>query len=235
MQNIINGQHLQYNHTGDAGYDLLMQIEETSSNSIGVKNYLKNNYSANLNWHTMSGKYLPKLYLNGKFLGEYKNKADLNKFIEVAETHKLFVILPPARISHDELYFGLANFSNCELIRTAFDFVEPSNLMDAVRSHVKPDFDPIYNIAGFIYPRSGLGAKHQITIANNVGVVDIGYRNNVSVALENRGRDIHMFTNGSRIAQLVLGVILNNGYNLEPLEGTESVRGLAGFGSTGVK
>jgi deoxyuridine 5'-triphosphate nucleotidohydrolase len=222
MQEIINGQHLQYNYALDAGYDLLLNLTESSSNSIKFKDYLKSSFSSNLQWHINSGGYLPKLYHNGKLVGEYSNQFELSEFIEVIYNLKVFLLLPPARVSHPELNLSFNNFSNCELVRTSFDFVSPEVTLD-----------PQYNIAGFVYPRSGLGAKHQISIANNVGVVDITYTNNVMVALENRGRDIHLFSNGSRIAQLVLGIILNNGYKLNPLN-EDTTRGLKGFASTGV-
>lgn len=245
---IINGQTLQYNHSGDAGYDLLLNLKTSSINSNNLLEYLYKAHTANLNWHRASGGYLPKLYINGKHVGDYENKRDLDKFISYVKETKTngaynylqpYVLLPPARVSYADLAFGLANYPNTELVSTSFDFVEHDDSLKAILDRPLKTLDSIeiklsnvYNVAGFIYPRSGLGAKHQIAIANNVGVVDIGYRNNVMVALENRGRDIHMFTNGCRIAQLVLGVILNNGYNLEPLE--DDSRGGKGFGSTGV-
>lgn len=245
---IINGQTLQYNHDGDAGYDLLLNLETSSINSNKLLTSLEKSHTANLNWHKASGGYLPKLYINSKLIGDYLNKQDLDKFISSVRESKTngaysylqpYVILPPARVSYPNLAFELANYPNTELVSTSFDFTEPDQtILDKLnwnittRSSIDFKLNEIYNIAGFVYPRSGLGAKHQITISNNVGVVDIGYRNNVMVALENRGRDIHMFTNGCRIAQLVLGVILNNGYKLEPLE--DDSRGLNGFGSTGV-
>jgi len=247
--NIINGQHLTYNHSGDAGYDLHLNLKTSSVNSRNVLYFLDKAHSANLNWHKSSGGYLPKLYLNGNFMGDYENRRDLDKFLNTVREKTIhgewkylepFVILPPARVSYPELASGFANYLNNELVSTSFDFVEHDtklkellarNILCKDTSELK--LEDIFNIAGFVYPRSGLGSKHQIAISNNVGVIDIGYRNNVMVALENRGRDIHMFTNGCRIAQLVLAVILNNGYNLEPIKGSEQ-RGLGGFGSTGI-
>lgn len=236
---IINGQNLTYNHSGDAGYDLHLNLNSPSNNSLGVLFFLEKAHTANLNWHRACGGYLPKLYINGNKIGEYENKRDLDNFINTVRIEQTrtegytykepFLLLPPARVSYPELASGFANFDNTELVSTSFDFVEPNKItLDSL-----PNNSHNLLVAGFVYPRSGLGAKHQISIANNVGVVDIGYRNNVMVALENRGRDVHMFTNGCRIAQLVLAVILNNGYNIEPLKG-DNVRGLGGFGSTGI-
>lgn len=233
---IINGQHLTYNHTGDAGYDLHLNLKEPSDNSYGFLFCLEQAHTANLNWHRASGGYLPKLYVNGKKVGEYENKRELDLFINLVREQSLngykikepFLLLPPARVSQLELASCFANYLNTELVSTSFDFIEPNKIeIDSL-----PKKPHNMSVAGFVYPRSGLGAKHQITVANNVGVIDLGYRNNVMVALENRGRDIHMFTNGSKIAQLVLGVILDNGYNLNPLE--DESRGYKGFGSTGV-
>lgn len=237
--NIINGQHLIYNHSGDAGYDLILNLKSPSDNSYSLLFFLENAHTANLNWHKASGGYLPKLYVNGTKVGDYENKRELDNFISLVRESSSskgfnykepFVLLPPARVSHPDLANGLVSYSNVELVTTSFDFVEPNKIeIDAL-----PKKPHNMSVAGFVYPRSGLGAKHQITVANNVGVIDLGYRNNVMVALENRGRDLHMFTNGSKIAQLVLGVILDNGYNLPPLKG-DNIRGFNGFGSTGIK
>lgn len=240
--------NLVYNHAGDAGYDLLLNLETSSTNSDNLLFYLEKGHTHNLNWHTASGGYLPNLYINGKLIGNYKNRTDLDNFLNSVREKTIsgewkylepFVLLPPARVSHPELAQGFANFANFELVTTSFDFVEPDDkFKELFKQQIKTlqstefKLSSLFNIAGFVYPRSGLGAKHQITIANNVGVVDIGYRNNVMVALENRGRDIHLFTNGARIAQLVLGIILNNGYNLTPIK--EDTRNVKGFGSSGV-
>ncbi len=84
-----------------------------------------------------------------------------------------------------------------------------------------------------IYPRSGLAAKHGITLANAVGVVDSDYRGEVMIPLHHLGTEPFVITHGMRIAQLVVTPVL-----FPEIEQTaaleETVRGSGGFGSSGV-
>jgi len=87
--------------------------------------------------------------------------------------------------------------------------------------------------AGLVVPRSGLAARHGITIVNAPGLVDSGYRGELRVVLANTDRE-ESFTvePGMRIAQLVLVPVAV----LEPVETDElpeAERGMAGFGSSG--
>jgi dUTP pyrophosphatase len=86
--------------------------------------------------------------------------------------------------------------------------------------------------AGFVQPRSGLAARHGITIVNTPGLVDSGYRGEVRVVLLNTDRE-HAFTvePGMRIAQLVV-VPAPAVAVLETEELPESERGVRGFGSS---
>jgi dUTP diphosphatase len=86
--------------------------------------------------------------------------------------------------------------------------------------------------AGFVQPRSGLAARHGITIVNSPGLVDSGYRGELRVVLLNTdGREAFTVEPGMRIAQLVVlpvpGVALRE---VEELD--ESERGVRGFGSS---
>jgi dUTP diphosphatase len=87
--------------------------------------------------------------------------------------------------------------------------------------------------AGFVQPRSGLAAKHGITIVNTPGLVDSGYRGEVMVALLNTDRE-HTFVvePGMRIAQLVL-VPVPRVAPVELDELPETERGARGYGSSG--
>jgi dUTP pyrophosphatase len=87
--------------------------------------------------------------------------------------------------------------------------------------------------AAFVHPRSGLAAKHGVTIVNAPGTVDAGYRGEIRVTLLNTdsGRPVR-FERGDRIAQLVVQrVAFPVFYEVETLPG--SARGEGGFGSTG--
>jgi dUTP pyrophosphatase len=88
--------------------------------------------------------------------------------------------------------------------------------------------------AGLVLPRSGLAARHGISVVNAPGLIDPGYRGEVRVLLLNTDRErAFEVTPGDRIAQLV--VVRVEGPELE--EATEldrTARGGGGFGSTGV-
>lgn len=88
---------------------------------------------------------------------------------------------------------------------------------------------------GLVHPRSGLAAKHGITIVNAPGTVDSGYRGELMVCLLNTDRSQpFVIQRGDRIAQLVIQKFEAATFNVvESLSETE--RGTAGFGSTGVQ
>ena len=87
--------------------------------------------------------------------------------------------------------------------------------------------------AGLVVPRSGLAARHGITILNAPGLVDAGYRGELHVALLNTDRsEPFPIAAGDRIAQLVIVAVPA----VEPVLSDElsaSVRGERGFGSSG--
>lgn len=88
--------------------------------------------------------------------------------------------------------------------------------------------------AGFVQPRSGLAARHGITIVNAPGLVDSGYRGEVRVVLLNTDhREPFVVEPGMRIAQLVvLAVPEVELVEVDELPATE--RGVRGFGSSAV-
>ena len=87
--------------------------------------------------------------------------------------------------------------------------------------------------AAFVHPRSGLAARHGITVVNAPGTVDAGYRGEVRVVLLNTDRD-QPFTvrRGDRIAQLVVQPVTRVRF-LDVAELPPTPRGDGGFGSTG--
>jgi dUTP diphosphatase len=86
--------------------------------------------------------------------------------------------------------------------------------------------------AGFVQPRSGLAARHGLTIVNSPGLVDSGYRGELRVVLLNTDSvEPFVVEAGMRIAQLV--VLALPGFEiLEVEELPESERGVRGFGSS---
>lgn len=84
-----------------------------------------------------------------------------------------------------------------------------------------------------VRPRSGLAAKHGVTVLNTPGTIDSDYRGPVCVIMANLGAEPFTVNDGDRIAQLVIApVTLGDFAAADCLTGTE--RGEKGFGSTGV-
>lgn len=87
--------------------------------------------------------------------------------------------------------------------------------------------------AAFVVPRSGLAAKHGITVLNSPGTVDAGYRGEIKVTLINTDTESdYEIRAGDRIAQLIIMPVVRARF-VEVDSLPESVRGGGGFGSTG--
>ncbi len=87
--------------------------------------------------------------------------------------------------------------------------------------------------AGFVHPRSGLAARHGVTLVNAPGTIDAGYRGEIKVILLNTdlARPVSL-RRGDRIAQLVVQRVENVTFREVPAL-PESARGDNGFGSSG--
>jgi dUTP pyrophosphatase len=86
--------------------------------------------------------------------------------------------------------------------------------------------------AGFIHPRSGLAAKHGITIVNAPGTIDSSYRGEIKVILLNTGKYPYQINPGDKIAQLVIQPVITALFeSVNELDIT--ARNDGGFGSTG--
>jgi dUTP pyrophosphatase len=87
--------------------------------------------------------------------------------------------------------------------------------------------------AGLVLPRSGLARKHGISLVNSPGLIDAGYRGELTVLLLNTDpAEVYRVEPGDRIAQLVVVAVAA----VEPIEAeelSESARGEGGFGSSG--
>jgi dUTP pyrophosphatase len=83
-----------------------------------------------------------------------------------------------------------------------------------------------------VRPRSGLAARHGVTVLNTPGTIDADYRGEVMVILVNLGTEPFTVTRGLRIAQLVIApVVRATVVDAGALDAT--ARGTGGFGSTG--
>ena len=83
-----------------------------------------------------------------------------------------------------------------------------------------------------VRPRSGLAARHGVTVLNSPGTIDADYRGEVQVILINLGEAPFAIRRGDRIAQMVVAPVLSARFTIKA-ELDETVRGAGGFGSTG--
>ena len=92
-------------------------------------------------------------------------------------------------------------------------------------------------LSGFeaqVRPRSGLAAKHGVTVLNSPGTIDADYRGEIKVILVNLGDRPVILARGDRIAQMIIAPVIQAVWHeVESLE--ETIRGQGGFGSTGIK
>ena len=85
-----------------------------------------------------------------------------------------------------------------------------------------------------VRPRSGLAAKHGVTVLNTPGTIDADYRGEIKVILVNLSNEPFTINPGERIAQMVVARYEKVEWNVvDTLDETE--RGAGGFGSTGTK
>ena len=83
-----------------------------------------------------------------------------------------------------------------------------------------------------VRPRSGLAAKHGVTVLNSPGTIDADYRGEIKVILINLGTENFEIVRGDRIAQLVVHPVTRvSWHEVDELE--DSARGDGGFGSSG--
>lgn len=112
---------------------------------------------------------------------------------------------------------------------------EPVTLRSLERKVVMTDLS-IALPRGFeaqVRPRSGLAAKHGVTVLNSPGTIDADYRGNIGVILVNLSTEPFTINNGDRIAQIVVSKYERVEWvEVDDLDETE--RGSGGFGSTGL-
>jgi dUTP pyrophosphatase len=89
-------------------------------------------------------------------------------------------------------------------------------------------------IAGLVVPRSGLAARHGLSVVNGPGLIDPNYRGEIRVVLVNLGEEPFAGEPGDRIAQLVLVPFVAPAVvAVEALPPSPDDRGALGFGSSG--
>ena len=89
-------------------------------------------------------------------------------------------------------------------------------------------------VAGLVVPRSGLAARHGLSVVNGPGLIDPSYRGEVRVVLVNLGAERYEGEPGDRIAQLLLVPFVAPATRVvDALLGSADGRGAGGFGSSG--
>jgi dUTP pyrophosphatase len=89
-------------------------------------------------------------------------------------------------------------------------------------------------LEGQVRPRSGLAARHGVTVLNTPGTIDSDYRGEIAIILINHGQESFSVSRGMRIAQLVIAPIVYAEMK-KVVKLAETTRGSGGFGSTGTK
>lgn len=115
-------------------------------------------------------------------------------------------------------------------LRSTEDVVIPARGRALVHTGVRIALPNGY--VGLVHPRSGLAAKHGITVLNSPGTVDAGYRGELMVTLYNSSDEKFEVKRGDRIAQLVIQAVEHAKF-IAVTDLPESARGTGGFGSTG--
>ena len=117
-------------------------------------------------------------------------------------------------------------------LRSAENAVVPARSRHTVNTGVSIALPGGY--VALVHPRSGLAAKHGITVLNAPGTVDAGYRGQMLITLVNHSDEDFEITRGDRIAQMLFQKFESARFvHVTELPGSQ--RGSAGFGSTGVK
>ncbi|QQR38888.1 dUTP diphosphatase [Devosia rhizoryzae] len=130
-------------------------------------------------------------------------------------------------------HFATAQSAGADL-RAALSVDAPLTLAPGMRAIVPCGFAMALP-EGFeaqVRPRSGLAAKHGVTVLNSPGTIDADYRGEVMVILINLGQESFVIERGERIAQMIVAPVVQPDFVVGgDLDAT--IRGTGGFGSTG--
>jgi dUTP pyrophosphatase len=117
-------------------------------------------------------------------------------------------------------------------LRSADNAIVPARSRHTVNTGVSIALPAGY--VALVHPRSGLAAKHGITVLNAPGTVDAGYRGQMLITLVNHSDEDFEISRGDRIAQMLFQKFESARFvHVTELPGSQ--RGSSGFGSTGVK
>jgi dUTP pyrophosphatase len=90
-------------------------------------------------------------------------------------------------------------------------------------------------LVALLVPRSGLGIKHGIVLANTIGVIDSDYQGEIGIGIYNRGKAAYTIEPGERVCQMMFVPITQAALSVVEEFSMDSARGAGGFGHTGRK
>lgn len=130
-----------------------------------------------------------------------------------------------------------ADESNVVFLNPGDDIIIPSGLKMDISSHPFCKMHEELNVYGCILPRSGLGFKHYVRLANTAGVIDADYQGEIMIKIRNESGLLPLkISRGDRICQMVFHVCLSPfEFYLVDEFGDVSERGEGGLGHSGVQ
>ena len=90
-------------------------------------------------------------------------------------------------------------------------------------------------LVALLVPRSGLGIKHGIVLANTIGVIDSDYQGEIGIGIYNRGGAAYTIEPGERVCQMMFVPVTQATLEVVEEFSMDSARGAGGFGHTGRK
>jgi dUTP pyrophosphatase len=91
------------------------------------------------------------------------------------------------------------------------------------------------SLVAILVPRSGLGIKHGIVLANTIGVIDSDYQGEIGIGIYNRGKTAYTIEPGERVCQMMFVPVTQATLSVVNEFSVDSARGAGGFGHTGRK
>ncbi|MDA8414152.1 MAG: dUTP diphosphatase [Desulfobacteraceae bacterium] len=88
-------------------------------------------------------------------------------------------------------------------------------------------------LVALLVPRSGLGIKHGIVLANTIGVIDSDYQGEIGIGIYNRGTTAYTVEPGERVCQMMFVPVTQAALVVVKEFSVDSARGAGGFGHTG--
>lgn len=88
-------------------------------------------------------------------------------------------------------------------------------------------------LVALLVPRSGLGIKHGIVLANTIGVIDSDYQGEIGIGIYNRSAKAYTLEPGERICQMMFVPVTQVALSVVDTFSNDSARGAGGFGHTG--